>query len=483
MSRSIHTRLLAGTLAASVVVLASAGGVVYWLTRARLLAEFDAGLATRARSIAALVEEDREGFEIEAEGPALTEYSRAERPEYFQIWHPDGRVLARSESLGEGGLERPPGVEARGLVLPDGRRGRSVALSWPVRRERSGPPTMATIAVACETASMDGMLARLGQLLVAVGVVTSGLLAAIMSWVVRRGLAPLGSLAARIDSIGEADLSARIDLPGCPRELGVVVERTNEMLGRLEAAVAREKGFTADAAHELRTPLSGLRATLEVALSRPRESAEYRRAMDECLAIARQMQTMVGNLLDLARLDAAPAGLDLRRVAVADLLAESWKPLEQRARQRGLRIAEPQANGVCVHTDREKLQQVLCNLLDNAVSYADEGGVIEAMVGQAAERVSITIRNSGSTVPPGLAARVFDRFWRGDAARHDTGLHCGLGLALCRRLVEVLGGTISVGCESGGWFEVRVELPAAAPAGRGESDYTAQDSNLKPSVP
>lgn len=484
MSRSIHARLLVGTLAASVVVLATAGGLVYWFTRARLLAEFDAGLATRARAIAALVEEDREGFEVEAEGPTLAEYSRTQRPEYFQIWHPDGRVLARSDSLGERNLDRPPGAQARAVTLPDGRRGRSAALTWPVRRERSGPPTMATVAVACEIAPVDDMLARLGQLLLAVGVVTAGLLVGIMSWIVRRGLAPLNSLAGQIDGIGEADLSVRIDLPACPRELAVVVERTNEMLGRLEAAVVREKGFTADAAHELRTPLAGLRSTLEVALSRPRESGEYRRAMDDCLAIARQMQTMVGNLLDLARLDAAarPGG-KLRPVLLAEVLAECWKPLEPRAAQRHLRVACPRANGLCVWADPEQLKQVLGNLLDNAVSYADQGGVVEALVSQESGRVAVVVRNTGSTVPAALAGRVFDRFWRGDAARRDTGLHCGLGLALCRRLIEGLGGTINARSEAGGWFEVRVELPAAPPDEDGRADYTAQDSNLKPSVP
>jgi two-component system sensor histidine kinase QseC len=463
---SLRSRLLLGAAVSTALVLSASGGVLYVLMRAALFSEFDGALGTRARALAMLVEQDKDEVDAEFEERDLPEFARAGRPEYLELWLDDGRVLYRSPSLGRGDLERiggPPGAPAfRPVTLPDGRRGRLAGITFVPKQEREGRghPREVTLAIARETRDVDATLARLGVLLVGVCAAATLVSVGLLAWVVRRGLRPVGHLAAQIGSVGEADLSARIGLAGAPSELLPVVQRLNDLLARLEGAFNREKSFTADVAHELRTPLAGLQATLEVGLSRERESAVYRAAMSECLTICRQMHAMVDNLLSLARAEAGQLEVAWEPVPLEEALRECWGPLAPQAEARGLRVEWGVDPDAALHTDRESLRLILHNILENAVSYADAGGYVRIESSSEDGRTVLTVANSGSTLTPGQATHVFERFWRGDAARSGTGIHCGLGLALCEKLVKLLGGSISVESVAGGTFTVRLAFAA-----------------------
>ena len=466
--RSLRSRLLIGTAVGTVLVLSASGFVLYLLVRASLFAEFDGLLGAKARALSALVEQEGRKFELEFDDRGMDEFERAERPEYFQLWLTDGDVLARSRSLKGQDLERIGGIASdpacRPITLPDGRRGRIAGISfYPYQEEdeTDAEPRRVILVVARETAEIDGALARLRALLVAVCAAATLLSLGVLGWVVRHGLRPVDRLADQIEGVGEEDLSARVDLAGAPKELAPIADRLNDLLTRLQAAFARERSFSADVAHELRTPLAGLRSTLEVALSRQRESEDYREAMADCLAICEQTQRMVDTLLSLARIEAGRVDVSRESVRLDEALQECWKPLAERARTRNLQVEWDVKRGLSLDSDPEKLRLILLNILENAVTHSDTAGSIHIEAGSRNGHVEVCVTNTGSQLPQGQAEHVFERFWRGDAARGATGLHCGLGLSLCKQLVTLLGGLISVTSDAGGVFRVALVFDAA----------------------
>jgi len=285
-----------------------------------------------------------------------------------------------------------------------------------------------------------------------------------MSVVVHRGLRPLGALASRIAAIGDEHLDDRIALRDTPAELRPVVDRLNEMLARVESAVLRERSFSADVAHELRTPLAGLETALEVCLARPRQPEEYTSVARQCLATTRATRGMVETLLMLARADARQLKVFPGPVEVEPLLRGCWVRVEARARERGLRVDWHVERSCIIRSDPEQLALVVGNLFDNAVAYADAGGRVEIAASRNGEAATIEVRNSGCALSREQIGQVFERFWRGDESRTSSngsgngGVHCGLGLALCHRVVVLLGGSIAVDSADGD-FIARLRFP------------------------
>jgi len=455
---SLAARLVAGTGAGLVLAFAAVGALVHTLARRGLEAELDDELAARARALAMLVEQD--GGQVETDLGELAPAPEASVT-WFELWLDDGTVLARSPSLAGADLT-PTAAALASVRLPGGREGRQATYRFTPRREDEpdGAPRTATIAVARDLAAVDARMARLRSGLVAGGAAAIALCLVLLAWLARFGVAPVRALAARIDAIDEHALAAPLDPAQVPAELAPVVERLGALMRRLDAAFARERELTAEVAHELRTPLAGLRATLELALDREREPAAYRAAMTTCVAICDQIHRLVEALLTLARLDAGTVPVVREPASLAALVAEVRDLFAARIAERRLRLEAVLAPDRIASTDRERLRLVLHNLLDNAVTYADAGGTVRVALADAPGQVAVTVANSGNGVAADEVARVFDRFWRGDPAR-SGGEHAGLGLALCKKLVEHLGGTIEVEA-AGGWFTATVRLPAGS---------------------
>jgi signal transduction histidine kinase len=281
----------------------------------------------------------------------------------------------------------------------------------------------------------------------------------VLLYVVGRCLRPVQLLAGDIGSLGETELSRRIRADAVPTELAPVVDKLNGFLGRLEQAFVREKAFTADVSHELRTPLAGLRSTLEVCRSRPREAAAYESALDDCRGITDRMEAMVQSLLLLARSDSGQIVVDRRPVDIGRLVSDCWGAYQYRAERQGVEVTMDLRPECIAATDPDTLRIVLNNLLDNAVSYVNEKGQLSIATRAEHSAAMIEIANSGSRIAAEDATRLFDRFWRGDAARTEAGLNCGLGLSISKRLVTLLGGEIQIRSAADGKFVVSLKLP------------------------
>lgn len=461
---SLRTRLLTATaVGVSALLLVSGVGLYAALSRV-LWAEFDESLSARAAALAALVEQDEDGVSFElAESPptAATEAVA----DCYQLWLADGSLLARSASLGSHDLPRPADVSAttayHDLSLPGRGPLRAVAYTFVPRLEVVvGPPQIVTLVAAHQTSGLLATLARVRDALLLVGSLAVVLALAVGAWAVQRGLRPVGELSSQLAALRPDNLSARLSTPHAPEELRPMVERLNDVLARVEAAFGRERRFTGDVAHELRTPLAGLRARVELALTRQRSAEDYRAALDGALQIGLQMQRTVETLLHLARADAGQLELRREPLDLCQLVRACWVPLDARARARQMHVEWRLSGPAQVQSDSEKLRLVVQNVLDNAVSHANEGGSIIVAVTRDNGHADLTIVNTGNAIPPERIERVFERFWRGDASFDGHPSRCGLGLPLCKAIIERLGGAISASA-SNGEFRVSVRCPAA----------------------
>jgi signal transduction histidine kinase len=486
---TLRARLFLGTSLATAAILLAAGVLLYVSVRASLFAEFDLALKSSAEALAALTEQIGPDVRMEPEVHAILDYTQKRRvPDYFSTWVEGNRLITASDSLAGQPLAHPtPAIGASittTVTLPDGTPGRQTTLTFiPAIENPPGHITpgthVATVAVARHTKDLDRKLLRLLGLLSVVIALATLAAAGAMLLVVRHGLRPLGLMAARIQTIGKDNLSERVELSDAPPELTVVALRLNELLDRLQTTVIRERRFTADVAHELRTPLAGIAVLLDVCATRRRTTDEYERTLDKCQRIVHGMHAMVESLMTIARADAGQLPVSLSPVPLAALVHDCWSAFQTAAAAKEIKATFDIDPQLIAHTDPEKLRIIMNNLLDNAVSHADTGGQLR-LEARALDPTSIELRitNSGSILNDAQAARAFDRFWQGDPARRNTGVHCGLGLSLCRELIAVLSGEISISSHVGGTFTVRIVLPRAdRPPSASESANKTQDSD------
>jgi signal transduction histidine kinase len=468
--RSLRRRLMLGTGVGVALAFAIAGIVVHALAKRSLYEQLDDSIAQEAHSLSVLVEQDDDEIDSDLSPATLA----GTRGRYFELFGPDPEreVLVRAQSLGEHDLAPAavpgPGLRITSASLPDGTTGRQATLVFYPRQEHGDQtPIPVTLVVARDTAEAADSLARLDVALAIAAAAAVVLCVALLGWITRYGLEPVRDVAQRISAIDPTAPRIELDARGVPVELAPIVDRLSDLMHRLAAVVARERELTAEVAHELRTPLAGMRSTIELALSRDREPDRYRAALAECLAIVEQTHRMVEALLALAKLDAGTVTATSAPVPLAPIVDDVVALVDARAIARGLAIERPPGDATAL-TDPDRIRVVLQNLVDNAVGHADAGGRVRIGVVTAGDRAIVRIANTGCRIGPDAIGRVFERFWRGDAAR-TAGEHAGLGLALCKKLVDLVGGVITVTAEVGGEFAVTVELPAAAAEGAARS--------------
>ena len=288
----------------------------------------------------------------------------------------------------------------------------------------------------------------------------AGLLAVLASWLaVYQGHAPLRRMSDRIRGISVDRLHLRLDPQSVPRELSGLAGSFNAMLERIEQDFQRLSHFSADIAHELRTPITNLTTQTQVLLSQSRDVDDYREVLYSNLEEYERMGKMIGDMLYLAQTDnhlIKPELAEVDLVAEVDLLFDYF---EAWAEERQIQLKrEGQLLGV--RGDRGMLRRAISNLLSNAIRYTHLGGEITVTQRQNHDAVSITVSNSGETIAAEHLPHLFDRFYRADPSRHRNGDGAGLGLSIVKAIVEAHGGMISVQ-SSGGRTAFEIRLPQA----------------------
>jgi signal transduction histidine kinase len=488
---SLRMRLLVGTVGGMLLLLTALSLIVYGVIRRALHDQFDAGLESTAQLIAAVIEQDIDEVELGLEVQQMPELRDLTHEAYFQLWGPAEKVLAKSPTLRAKNLwrigENAASPQFADLRDSGGRPLRAIGLRFlarPADNDRKPPlkmsPTTMCLTVGRDATELHSELRFLRWLLLTASAGATLLSLLVATVVVRHGLAPLNAIAAQIEAIRADDLTVRVEAQRTPSEIAPIKNRLNDLLSRLQASFQREQRFTADVAHELRTPLAGLRSTIEVTLLRSRESREYQAVLSDCLGIVQNMQTMVNNLLVLARLDARQMAFRRERILLADLVNADWQPFADRVRQRRITFESTIGDDLMCLCDPDNLSMVVSNLLSNASEYTDDGGHIRVTAQRVPNRpdaqqpfglgvsrlgapttdghVELTIANTGCSLTQEQVTQVFDCFWRGDSSRRDGGIHCGLGLALVQRLMTALGGSAAAELQPGGVFAVRLDL-------------------------
>ena len=295
---------------------------------------------------------------------------------------------------------------------------------------------------------------RLIWLTVGLSALATALLGA---WVARRGLQPLRRMGAIAGGVSARSLNARLPEDHMPAELAELAHSINAMLGRLDDAFQRLSAFSADIAHELRTPLSNLLTHTQVTLTRERTLEEYRETLHSNLEELQWMAQLVNDMLYLAKADhglLAPHLEPLELAQEVDVLLEFFAPLAEDAQVRLNREGSGRLEG-----DRGMLRRALSNLLDNALRFTPRGGEVRVQIVETTQALSVSVANSGGDIPADLLPRLFDRFYRADPARREgSSEHAGLGLAITRSIIRAHGGEIR--CESAeGWTRFVIELP------------------------
>jgi heavy metal sensor kinase len=259
----------------------------------------------------------------------------------------------------------------------------------------------------------------------------------------------------RIISTGRTD--ARVAPDGTGDALDELTSLFNAMLDKIEGLVTAMRGALDNVSHDLRTPLTRLRGTAELALASPPDLDRYREALADCVEESDRVLVMLNTLMDISEAESGTMQLQREPVRLVAVVARAVDLYRDVAEAKAITLTANALADVVVVADRTRLEQVAANLLDNAVKYTPAGGRVEVEVGREATAAFLRVRDTGPGIPPDELPRIFERLFRGDTSRTERGL--GLGLSLVRAIVEAHGGTVAVESEPGKGSVFTVSLP------------------------
>ena len=342
------------------------------------------------------------------------------------------------------------GVDAVVLSMPDG---------WDPTTIETASTQLADgtlVQVGKSTEARDALLARfraalgLVTLLIVVVALTGGWLAT------RSALFPIRRLTQAIRRVirtGRTD--ARVPLSGTGDALDELTELFNAMLGKIEGLVDAMRGALDNVSHDLRTPLTRLRGTAEMALAALPDSERYRDALADCVEESDRVLVMLNTLMDISEAESGAMQLRREPLRLADVVARAVDLYRDVADAKGVALFVDVPDDCVVTADRTRLEQVAANLLDNAVKYTPTGGRVDVRARIEGGTAQLVVRDTGPGIPADELPRIFDRLFRGDSSRTER----GLGLSLVKAIVEAHGGTVTAASELGNGATFTVSLP------------------------
>jgi heavy metal sensor kinase len=417
----------------------------WWMLRRSLMATEYHELQERAEDVQLLLKQLGPDAALNSLQQKFDEiYQVKDDGKYLQVVDQDGNWLYRSKRMIDEGLRlaAPGDLPPQGTIVEFHQGTRYVrVLAYPIHANGHAYSVQTGIALNKSMVLLSAFGTQLLLLTPAVLV-----LAAIGGhFMSRKALAPVAAIATEARLINDRNLDVRLPIAETKDEISHLSETLNQMLARVESGVRSIRDFTANAAHELRTPLALIRAEVEVALSRPRAAEEYREACEQVQVETVRMSRLIDSLLILARADAGMEALRFELVdanRLASEVGEKWKTAMRLAfLDFNVEVAPEQ---LFVRADMNALQRLLTILLDNAVRYTQPGGSVNLRIAHEGNMALFTVQDTGIGIAPEHQPRIFDRFYRVDRTRGPSSRGSGLGLALAKWIAEKHGTDVSL---------------------------------------
>ena len=480
--KELTVKLAIGLLAILVVTSVLLGRVI----AQRIQSDFDESILVKATVMAGLISREGRYVEIDFDSERMPEY---EETEYFRVVIESQGQVAESESLEESELEEleynPDEPEAFAPIFLDEeideRSVRSVFLSFKPRfdaedqEEDSETPAENSdlypipdgiakedvrvgLWIARGYEEMDGLLTFIYASLAGVNVLALFGSVMVARITIAKGLSPVEEINRQVRELNPSEKGNDVILNYPPEELQTIVDALNDLLNRSWEALARERRFSSAVAHELRTPVAELRMACETGMKWPEDVESARRLFADNLDIAQHMERIVSNLLELTRCDNMTSVVVMEEVRIEELVSICWKRSADVAARCEVTLDKRIDPNTRVVSDRAKLEIILQNLIDNAVSYSATGSVVAIVSIHKDGSVTLSVENQTDNLEAVDLERLFDRFWRKDPSRSGDN-HAGLGLSLVKALVDLLEIELDVALTPKGVFKVILIFP------------------------
>lgn len=481
--KSIRQELTTRLLAGSALLLIIGGLLLCILVRSILHDGFDDTLRVKAQTMATLT--TREGMLIESElnSDIMPEFDDDENPEFFQLLFQDGTVINESGSMEDLESDVPSLDENEyafgNIALEDGDPGRYILLRTrpimeePDEEEEESPDEEDVIFeipdhVDAESATVTIFLARsrepLDQMLLLIVSSVGGIILLILAgmvWIVRssieQGLQPVEAINNQIHGIDPESMDDHISLESPPTELQTIIQALNQLLDRMNQVITRERRFTSDVAHELRTPVSELRTACDVGTLSTDDEETTKLFFEDINEIGLQMEKVVSNLLSLSRWEQDDIPIKTEEVELRALIEDSWNHFLNEAENKLVELDCRIKPGTRVETDREKLEMIVQNLLENAIAYSVPNSRIRCHIAPGNPSIQLMFENQPANLCPEDLTHLFDRFWRKEKARSEVN-HSGLGLSIVKALADMLHIEVYPEMIDDQWFRMRLKI-------------------------
>ena len=458
--RSIGFRLAAWYFLVLGSGLAAFSVVAWYAARASIYHAIDDELRDRVRGVAKFMNLQTASLSVPEIRDEFREHSvLGPGGDLFQVCDEAGEWLYRSVPLESNGvpITRPGALEAPRFeaLRVEGRSLRFYSRRIEVHGKSYTVQVAAPMHEALEALDRFRILLLFAAPLLLIAASAGGY------WLSTRALAPVDEISRTAQRISIENLADRLPVPLTGDQLQRLSETLNAMFARLEAAVRRITQFTADASHELRTPVTLIRTTAEVALQRKdRTAKEYSEALRDILEESERTSLVVESLMLLARTDSGKETLECARADACTIFREAVDQGEKLARNAGLEFTASLPSGpVPIQADGNALRRALLILIDNAVKYTPKGGSVKVDLDTNHDFAIASVSDTGIGITKADAAHIFDRFWRADKARSRGQGGAGLGLSIAKWIVEMHRGTIGVQSEPGKGSTFHVQVP------------------------
>ena len=464
---SIH--VLKSLLPALLLVLILSGLSLKLLYSRSLIEDFDKALYNQATGIVAITEQDEDGVELEVNYESMPQYEVSESPDYFAVIDTNISTLFVSRSLdhlSDHSIQIDPmGIDVSpkftDITLPDGKPGRSITLAYYPKididtddKEAESPffplgapatlngevvqPVVLTLWLAIDRAELNHKIQLLNITLGIASLLTALFLTLTMFISVRRAVRPIKSLTEKITTWNTTDSNTFLPDKTGIQETDVLTKEFNGLLRRVDSSIKREKRFSADLAHEVRTPLAEMKLLLELHERWPEDTETSRNMAQELSLSVDRMERLVENLLAIGKSESGIIDTS-GETRFGSLLPNRLDIVSEKIAQKGLFVTTNVTPGAVVTRGQYIWPQIIDNLLDNAVEYSPQGSKIDISVSVFSDQTfRFEIANTARDLDSADTAVMFNRLWRKDASRHSV-VHSGLGLSLVRNYCELIG--------------------------------------------